>query len=232
MEGLMHKRSTGAFRRWQQRYFAVAGHHLKDASTAERLMGGESKGGIDLRAMTACTQKAQFVTLELPEGKVLELQAQDEAAAQEWRTAINEARAGAGEVTAEEVAKLQSLAHYAPRKGTLVLGRKGSRSSMAVAPPTALPPPSPSPGTEEPSKVVHARSGSTPAVDMSPEQVAEWLVSSIGNAYAKYGATFIDEGINGAELRDLGNDDLVDLGVGTALHRKRILKEVSKLYAA
>ena len=191
-----------------------------------------------MQSFTLCTDLHSAVEHNFPTGKVLELQAQDEASAQEWRTAINEARAGAGEVAAEEVAKLQSLAHYAPRKGTLVLGRKGSRSSMAVASLTST---STSPSRSSAGAVSASASASAPAfaptstaADVSqwtPQQVADW-VGSFGREYAQYNDNIVDNGINGEALLDeFGEDELDDLKVEKKSHRKRILREAKKLQA-
>ena len=64
----------------------------------------------------------------------------------------------------------------------------------------------------------------------SEEQVIEWL-SGIGAAYAKYGAAFKDNGINGKELLgdNFGLEELEELGVTSKLHQQRILREVAEL---
>jgi hypothetical protein len=64
----------------------------------------------------------------------------------------------------------------------------------------------------------------------SKQQVAEWL-AGIGNVYARYSAGFIGNGIDGVELMDgsLADEELVEFGVASAVHRKRILKEIGKL---
>ena len=56
-------------------------------------------------------------------------------------------------------------------------------------------------------------------------------MSSIGPAFAQYGAGFVDNAIDGGELLDddFGDDELEEMGVGKKMHRKRILKEVAKL---
>ena len=64
----------------------------------------------------------------------------------------------------------------------------------------------------------------------SEEQVIEWL-SGIGAAYAKYGAAFKDNGINGKELLgdNFGLEALEELGVTSKLHQNRMLREVAEL---
>jgi hypothetical protein len=61
--------------------------------------------------------------------------------------------------------------------------------------------------------------------------VAAW-VAGIGTAYAdaKYGDEFVASGVNGKLLLDgIEDEDLVDLGVATRLHRKRIMQDVAEL---
>ena len=64
----------------------------------------------------------------------------------------------------------------------------------------------------------------------SEQQVAEWL-ASIGPAFVAYGASFIENGIDGSELMDkgFGEDELDDNKVEKKSHRKRILREIEKL---
>lgn len=61
-------------------------------------------------------------------------------------------------------------------------------------------------------------------------QVVQWL-SGIGSAYAKYGESFLANGVNGEELLDLefGEAELKEFGVDSKVHRKRILREARKL---
>ena len=64
----------------------------------------------------------------------------------------------------------------------------------------------------------------------STQQVADWL-TSIGPKYAVYGAEFMHNGVNGRELlnKDFGDDELVEFGVKSKVHRKRILREIQRL---
>jgi hypothetical protein len=62
----------------------------------------------------------------------------------------------------------------------------------------------------------------------SKEAVGEWLCT-IGVVYEQYVQAFVYEGINGEELIELSESDLVDFGVTTKRHRNRILKEIGKL---
>jgi hypothetical protein len=65
------------------------------------------------------------------------------------------------------------------------------------------------------------------------QQVAAWL-AGIGttSAYAKYGDAFESGGVNGELLLDgIEEEELVDLGVTSRLHRRRIMQDVAKLRA-
>ena len=61
-------------------------------------------------------------------------------------------------------------------------------------------------------------------------EVSRWL-ASIGEAYADYGTEFVRNGITGEELTDneFSESELKELGVASAMHRKRILKEARKI---
>jgi hypothetical protein len=63
--------------------------------------------------------------------------------------------------------------------------------------------------------------------------VAAWL-AGIGTAYAdaKYGDAFVASGVNGELLLDgIEEEELVDLGVVSRLHRRRIMQDIAKLRA-
>ena len=57
-----------------------------------------------------------------------------------------------------------------------------------------------------------------------------WL-AGIGGAYSGYSAAFVENGIDGGELlsEDFGLDELVEFGVSSKVHQKRIIKEIKKL---
>ena len=63
------------------------------------------------------------------------------------------------------------------------------------------------------------------------KQVVEWL-ACIGTAYAdaKYGDAFVASGVNGKFLLDeIEEEELVDLGVASRLHRRRIMQAIVEL---
>ena len=51
------KRSSGVYKRWQKRFFAVAGHHLKYAKTEEAVRKAP-KATVDLNALNECSPPA------------------------------------------------------------------------------------------------------------------------------------------------------------------------------
>lgn len=62
----------------------------------------------------------------------------------------------------------------------------------------------------------------------TPQQVGEWLRKK--GALAKYGAAFVDEGINGRKLVGLTEESLKrKLGVQSLGHRKEVLRQVNAL---
>jgi hypothetical protein len=106
------KHSSGTrMRRWQRRYFAVAGHYLKYADNEEKVQAAP-KATVDLQALQMCTlERGQFLSLYFNDSLVLELQAATLDEAEAWHD------------------MLQSFIHdehiddYAPRKGTLIFER-------------------------------------------------------------------------------------------------------------
>ena len=134
--GMLLKKSSGVLARWQPRFFAIRGHHLEYAETEEEFQQ-RSRGIINLRGATQCTRsRGLFVTLKAGGGDgalTLELQAESEELAAAWHEELSKF------VDARAAASLQSLEQFAPRKGTLVFGRKVSGGGRA---PAAAPPPS------------------------------------------------------------------------------------------
>jgi len=67
---------------------------------------------------------------------------------------------------------------------------------------------------------------------LSNEQVYE-LIKGMGvgwfNCYSRYAMSFRRNGINGAMLKELGDDDLEELGIDNRIHRRRIMLEVEAL---
>jgi hypothetical protein len=242
-DGPLRKRSSGIISRWQRRYFAVTGRQLIYADDNEALMSGSTKGSLDL-TVAAITRKKQFLTLTFPDAKQLELQAESEEWAVAWEEAMQEASSSGSRERKDD--SMRTLSHYAPRKGTLVLGRKGSRQSMMMMPGGGASPSSPSPtaptSPRPPSPSSPAAVGAGAGADAgavaataanvsqwTPQQVAEWVVS-FGREYTQYHESIIDNGINGeALLDDFGDDELDVMEVEKKFHRKRILREAKKL---
>jgi hypothetical protein len=120
---------------------------------------------------------------------------------------------------------LQSLEHYAPRKGTLVFEGKGSferkTQSTSAAPAAAATAPAPATSSSP---------AQQPLISWTAEQVAAWL-AGIGEAHVDYSMAFVKNGIDGEELlnEDFGQEELGEMGVASKMHQKRILREIKKL---
>jgi len=68
--------------------------------------------------------------------------------------------------------------------------------------------------------------------EFSAEEIAE-LISSLGNAYSQYSDAIVDNGVDGATIFDLDDDKLMEffgeIGINSAIHQKKILKELTSL---
>ena len=62
------------------------------------------------------------------------------------------------------------------------------------------------------------------------DQVGDF-VGAFGAEYAQYKAAFVEKGINGKTLLTLDDGDLGELGVTSAIHKKRLLAELLDLKA-
>lgn len=95
MEGWLKKHSTGLLKRWQKRYFCVAGHYMKyydDETKNEKAL----KGTIDLNGLQAASQTAMEGELQLIiKGETIILHADSASEAQRW-TNILEPMIGIG----------------------------------------------------------------------------------------------------------------------------------------
>jgi hypothetical protein len=71
-------------KRWQSRYFVVAGHYLKYAGDEQAVIA-TPKAAVDLEALHACSvTRDTFLELDFVDGMVLVLQAETSEAAEEW----------------------------------------------------------------------------------------------------------------------------------------------------
>jgi hypothetical protein len=199
LEGPLMKRSTGTLKRWQKRYFVVGGHYLKYAAN-EQAARATPKATIDLHALQSCKLGPDtFVAMHFIDGMELELQAATKEEAAEWHEVLAQFEVPVGRKTS----LLQSLEHYAPRKGTLVFERKGSferktqSTSLAPAAGTAAPEPAP---TSELSMLLIS-------LDLS-----EYHAALVAEGYDKVG-----------DVQDMGMEELVEIGMKKG-HAKRLLK--------
>jgi hypothetical protein len=87
------------------------------------------KATVDLNALQGCTiDRGTFLKLTFEDSMALELQAATAEEAESWHGVL----VGFSPTTgARKASMIQSLEHYAPRKGTLVFERKGSFETKA-----------------------------------------------------------------------------------------------------
>jgi hypothetical protein len=200
LEGTLMKRSTGALRRWQRRYFVVGGHYLKYADN-EDAAHSDPKATMDLHALQTCTiKRGTFVTLCFTDKMLLELQALSLEEAEGWHEVLAQFEGRVAGVRKTSV--MQSLEHYAPRKGTLVfIKRKASFERKSGGLETPAPAPAPSANNSELAALLTA-------LDLS-----EYLGVLVGEGYDKT-----------SDLEDLGVEELVEeIGMKKG-HAKRLAK--------
>ena len=119
MEGWLKKHSTGLLKRWQKRYFCVAGHYMKyydDETKNEKAL----KGTIDLNGLQAASQTAMEGELQLIiKGETIILHADSASEAQRW-TNILEPMVGIG---VDENPLFKMRARTEPFAETIRMGR-------------------------------------------------------------------------------------------------------------
>jgi GTPase SAR1 family protein len=240
IEGSLLKRSSGLVKRWQKRYFAITGNYLKYADTEDAVFT-DPKAVIDLHALAmqsaepkgVSIERGTFVRLCFVDGKGLELQAATEEAAATWHEVFEgfalgahdgtpsdgvgagaRAHVGAGADRASTL-RLQSLAHYAPRKGSLLFAERPNKQPPASQP-------LPASGT-----AAAALPTAGPATAPAVVPIHEWL-SSVNVNLAKYADSFTGYGYDDTDLlKDAEEGELEEafdeLGVKAKPHRKRIM---------
>ena len=209
------KLSSGAFRRWQKRYFVVAGHYLKYGSSKQAAMT-EPKATIDLHALTQCSlELSKFLRLCFVDGMVLELQADEPMVAADWHELLMQFAPKDDE---HKPSKMQAFDHYAPKKGTKIFERKSSSGSIPA--PASAPAPVPAP----------VLSPDT-ASGAGQKTIEPALSDVLGCMDVKeYSARFLDEGYDKlADVRDLTVEELItDIGMKKG-HARRLAKHLAAL---
>ena len=204
LEGPLLKRSTGVVKRWQPRYFVVAGHYLKYADTEEAVIASP-KATVDLTALRSCTiDRGAFLKLAFTDSMSLELQAATAEEANAWHEVLADFAPKSSE---RKSSLMQSLEHYAPRKGTLVFERKGSfeRKTQTNAPAQGTAP--------------------APAATAAPASALSVLLASL--KLSEYHAALVAEGYDEVgDVQDMRMEELVEMGMKKG-HAKRLLKHFS-----
>jgi hypothetical protein len=84
IKGYLEKKSTGVMKRWQKRYFEVAGHYLKCSQDEGSINDeGSIKSAIDLGKLTKCERQGEILTLKLG-SETCELQGPNDEETQLW----------------------------------------------------------------------------------------------------------------------------------------------------
>jgi hypothetical protein len=194
LEGPLLKRSTGVLKRWQQRYFVVAGHYLKYADTKEAVIANP-KATVDLNALQACTiDRGTFLKLTFGDSMSLELQATTVEEAEGWHEVLVEFSPSNG---TRNASMIQALEHYAPRKGTLVFERKGSAASFSSSPSSF--------SASSSSSVVSTQSPLPPRIAALDEWLASHRLQVAEEGLREYGAEVVDD------LADLAEEDVEEM---------------------
>jgi hypothetical protein len=218
IEGPLMKRSTGVLKRWQSRYFVIAGHYLKYADDEQAVITNP-KAAVDLKALHACSvTRDTFLKLDFVDGMVLELQAETPAGAEGWLEVLTQFTSHKDDKQAASM--MRQLEHYAPRKGTLIFERK---SSSGIFPPAPAPASAPAP--------VPAPDLSDTASGAGQKTIEPALSDVLGSMDVKeYSARFLDEGYDKlADVCDLTVEELItDIGMKKG-HARRLAKHLAAL---
>jgi hypothetical protein len=204
-------------KRWQQRYFVVAGHYLKYADSEEAVIASP-KATVDLDALRGCTiTRGAFLKLTFDDNMALDLQAATPEEADCWHDVL----ANFAPKDSERKSDLmQSLEHYAPRKGTLVFERKGSASGPSSVPSgTSITAPNSSSAAAIVTTTLAAPALLSPSRSIKPtalQRITAIEVNGIGSVQT--GALI--QRIKEAEVQVFG-----EVGTGTPNDRLTILEE-------
>jgi hypothetical protein len=113
---------------------------------------------------------------------------------------------------------------------TTAVAPAAAAAAAAAAAVGAAPPTTASVSSIDASSGAGARND-TDARSWTERQVVAWLAGiGTASAFVKYGDAFETSGVNGELLLDgIEEEDLMDLGVASRLHRKRIMQDIAKL---
>jgi hypothetical protein len=81
----LDKKSTGVIKRWQKRYFEIAGHYLKYSQDERSINEISIRSSVNLYRLTACKYEGNFITLTLG-SETTELQGPNEEETHLWFT--------------------------------------------------------------------------------------------------------------------------------------------------
>jgi cGMP-dependent protein kinase len=96
MQGYLQKGSSGMVKRWQNRYFELAGTYFKIFEAAFPRTRATCKGVINLAGLKSCELDEGIIKIELADGREMRLKPRTADKAEEWKRAIDSAVGAAG----------------------------------------------------------------------------------------------------------------------------------------
>ena len=93
-EGYLNKQASGLIKKWQTRYFVLAGHYLKYYEKKEETKSDETiKGVVDVRTIRQVTREGSCFSLEMADkSKSVTLRATSDQLAELWVTEFEQLR--------------------------------------------------------------------------------------------------------------------------------------------
>jgi hypothetical protein len=136
MEGSLMKHSSGVLKKWQRRYFTIAGHYLKYGTSREAVVA-TPKAVIDLNSLTSCTiEQTVLLELEFADRMKLELQAETPDEANDWFVTlqlfggIGGAPGSAARASTRRASVLHSLGSLGVVYDSLRRGRRATKDTQ------------------------------------------------------------------------------------------------------
>lgn len=124
IKGYLSKKSGGVVKRWQKRYFEVAGHYLKYADDQDSIKNTDIKSAMDLSHLMSVSVIDREITFQIFSDEIL-LQAPDVEEAQAWAKVLAAFVPDEGMV---KTASVLSLAAYVGGSNKKKLSKKSLSS--------------------------------------------------------------------------------------------------------
>jgi hypothetical protein len=131
MQGYLQKGSSGMVKRWQNRYFELAGTYFKIFEAAFPRTRSTCKGVINLDGLKSCELDEGVITIELSDGREMKLKPRTEDKSEEWKRAIDSALGLSGSVSAKPKATSAAPEAAKPAEMEKKVEKQLRRKSMA-----------------------------------------------------------------------------------------------------